>query len=199
MSYAAHRCAAPKFILSSGRWGDRCNGTFSRSVTARAATRAVISFVAKCRRHIDTVSRSTNSGAANASPVRRDAGMLPSAPPSPSATARTLASTTITFCPKVTHSIYERHLASASCRETVECLLQRRLIRIGDQAAPKIFLQGLMCARSTLKQHAMSVVRKIFDLHTGHGAIMAPQCKCVGDSRVSTARPHRRDTSTWLV
>jgi hypothetical protein len=31
-----------------------------------------------------------------------------------------------------------------------------------------------MCARSALAQHAMSVVGNIFDLHTGHGAILAP-------------------------
>jgi hypothetical protein len=82
----------------------------------------------------------------------------------------------------VTHRICKRHLATASCRDTIENLLQSRLIRIIDQAAPKVFLQGLMCARSAFPQHAMSVVRNVFDLHTGHGAIlalMAPLCKYV--------------------
>jgi hypothetical protein len=31
-----------------------------------------------------------------------------------------------------------------------------------------------MCARSAFPQHAMGVLRNIFDLHTGHGAILAP-------------------------
>ncbi|KUH84622.1 hypothetical protein AU187_18930 [Mycobacterium sp. IS-1556] len=90
----------------------------------------------------------------------------------------------------MTHSVCEGHLASASWRETVECLLQRRLIRIGDQAAPKIFLQRLMCAHSALPQHAMSLVRKIFDQHTGHGAIVAVLAllrTCGAHTRVSTA------------
>jgi len=74
----------------------------------------------------------------------------------------------------VTHRICKRHLATASCPDTIENLLQSRLIRIGDQPAPKVFLQGLMCAGSALPQNAMGVVRNVFDLHTRHGAILAP-------------------------
>jgi hypothetical protein len=80
----------------------------------------------------------------------------------------------------VTHHIGKRHLATASGRDTLENLLQSRLIRIGDQAAPKVFLQGLMCASSALPQYAMGVVGNVFDLNTGHGAILAllaPLCK----------------------
>lgn len=122
-----------------------------------------------------TLPRDRRVRGANTSSVRRTLARspsAPSAPSSPSATATTLASTTITFCPKVTHRICKRHLATASCRDTIENLLQSWLIRISDQAAPKVFLQGLMCARSAFPQHAMGVLRDVFDLHTGHGATL---------------------------
>jgi hypothetical protein len=48
------------------------------------------------------------------------------------------------------------------------------LIRVGDQTASKIFLQRLMCARRSFPQDAVGVFRNVFDLHTGHSAIMAP-------------------------
>jgi hypothetical protein len=80
----------------------------------------------------------------------------------------------------MTHSVREQHLPTTSRRDTVEDLLQGRLIRIGDQPASKVFLQRLMCARSTLPQHTMGVIWNVLDLHAGHGAILAPlapQCK----------------------
>ncbi|HET6732595.1 hypothetical protein [Mycobacterium sp.] len=64
-----------------------------------------------------------------------------------------------------------------------ENLLQSRLIRISDQTALKVFLQGLMYARSGFPLRAMGVLRDVLDLHAGHGAIwalMAPLCKYLG-------------------
>ena len=123
-----------------------------------------------------------SSGAAKVSSVKRSRARRPSVPSSPSATANTLASTTITFCPKVTHSCAKRHPATVTCRAALEDLLQSWLTRIGDQTAPKVFLERLVCACSALPQDPMSVVRHIFDLHTRHGAILAPlapQYKCI--------------------
>ena len=123
----------------------------------------------------------------------------PVGPSSPSATATTPASTTITFCPKVTHRICKRHLATASCRDTIENLLQRWLIRISDQAAPKVLLQRLMCARSAFRQHAMGVLRDVFELHTGHGPTLALwrhfASTCGAMVRGSCSRTHRYTAS----
>ena len=134
-----------------------------------------------------------SSGAANVSSVKRSRARRPSVPSSPSATANTLASTTITFCPKVTHSCAKRHPATVTCRAALEDLLQSWLTRIGDQTAPKVFLERLVCACSALPQDPMSVVRHIFDLHTRHGAIvapLAPQCKCASSTTTrSSAAP----------
>lgn len=105
-----------------------------------------------------------NSRAANVSSVKRSRARRRSVPSSPSATANTLASTTITFCPKVTHSCAKRHSATVTCRGALEDLIQSWLTRIGDQTAPKVFLQRLVCACSAFPQDPMSVLRHIFDL-----------------------------------
>jgi hypothetical protein len=47
------------------------------------------------------------------------------------------------------------------------------LIRLGDQTASKVFLEGLMGARRALAQDSVGVFRNVFDLNTGHGAILA--------------------------
>jgi hypothetical protein len=60
------------------------------------------------------------------------------------------------------------------CGDAVENLIQSWLIGVGDKTASKVFLQGLMRARRSLPQDSVGVFRNVFDLHTGHGAIMAP-------------------------
>ena len=121
-----------------------------------------------------------SSGLTNVSFANRSLARRPSVPSSPNATANTLASTTITFCPNVSHGGVKRHLATFACCRALKDLLQSWLTRVGDQTGPKVFLQRLMCARGTLPQDPVNVVRNIFDLHTRHGAIvapLAPQCK----------------------
>jgi hypothetical protein len=61
-----------------------------------------------------------------------------------------------------------------SCGNAVENLIESRLIRVGDQTAPKVFLQGLMRACGSLPQDPVSLFGNVFDLHTRHGAIVAP-------------------------
>lgn len=59
-------------------------------------------------------------------------------------------------------------------------LIQRGLIGVGDETTPKVFLQGLMCSRGSLPQDSVGVFGDVFDLHTRHGAILAPlapKCK----------------------
>lgn len=139
-----------------------------------------------------------SSGAANVSSVKRSRARRPSVPSSPSATANTLASTTITFCPKVTHSCAKRHPATVTRRSALEDLLQSWLTRIGDQTAPKVFLQRLVRACSALPQDPMGVVRHIFDLHTRHGAILAPLTRLV-DGDWNRPSPTRATCSGPLI
>jgi hypothetical protein len=80
---------------------------------------------------------------------------------------------TITVLPNVAHRCRKRHFASVARSDAVEDLIQRRLSGIGNQPAPKVFLQGLMRACSSLAQDPVSLLRNIFDLHAWHGAIMA--------------------------
>jgi hypothetical protein len=56
------------------------------------------------------------------------------------------ASRTITFCPNVIDSSHKRYAATTSCGDALENLIQCGLIRVGDQTASKVFLQGLMLA-----------------------------------------------------
>ena len=140
-----------------------------------AARRAVISFAATWRRHTDTTSRSTSSRRGQcfvrqAIPER----VVRPFPSSPNATANTLASTTITFCPDVTHRCAERHLPTLACPGALENLFDSRLTRVGNQTAPEVFLQGLMRACGALAEHSVSFLGNIFDLHARHGASMAP-------------------------
>ena len=65
-------------------------------------------------------------------------------------------------------------------RNAIENLIQRGLIGVGDETTPKVFLQGLMCSRGSLPQDSVGVFGDVFDLHTRHGAILAPlapKCK----------------------
>jgi len=77
------------------------------------------------------------SGAVGA---KRSRACCPSVPSSPSATAKTLALTTITFCPNVVDSSPKGHPATAACGDAVENLILSGLVRIGDQTTSKIFL-----------------------------------------------------------
>jgi hypothetical protein len=48
-----------------------------------------------------------------------------------------------------------------------------------------------MRARRSLPEDSVGVFRNVFDLHTGHGAIMAPiapQCKCKGNRPIGSSR-----------
>jgi hypothetical protein len=135
---------------SRGACDDRRSGRSLRSNTAADARRAVISFPATWRRHTDTTSRSMSSGAVNVSSASRSRARRPSVPSSPSATANTLASTTITFCPNVSHRRVKRHLAAVTSCYALEDLLQSWLTCICDQSAPKVFLQRLVRACGTL-------------------------------------------------
>jgi hypothetical protein len=159
---------------NSGRCDERRSGRSSRSATAASARRAVISRAATWPRHTDATSRSMSSGAAISSPARRSRARRPAAPSSPSATAKTLASTTITFCPNVTHRRVERHPATLAYPDALKNLFQSRLTSVGDQTASEVLLQGLMRACGTLPKHSVSVLGYIFDLHTWNGAILAP-------------------------
>src|SRR5436305_7436937 len=110
-------------------------------IPAAAARLAVISFDTTCRRHTDATSTSISSGPTSVSSVNRSRARRPSVPSSPNATANTLASTTITFCPNVSRSRAKRLLATLTCCCPLEDLLQRRLTRLGDQPTQEVFLQ----------------------------------------------------------
>jgi hypothetical protein len=173
---------------SNGWCDDRLSGNSARSATALAALRAGISFAATWRRHTETTSRSTSSGATNVSAANRSRACRPAVPSSPSATANTLASTTITFCPNVFDGGLEGNVAAAARGDATENLIQRGLICVSDQAASQVFLQGLVCAGGALAQHSVSVLRNVFDLYARHGAILAPTApKC---KRVVLGIPH---------
>lgn len=158
---------------SSGRCEQRRSGISDRSSTAAFALAAVISFAATWRRHTETTSRSMSSGAVNVSPLRRSRKRSPPFPSSPRATARTLASTTITLGPDVFDRGLGRHSTAATRRHSVEDLFQRGLVRLVDQAAAKVLLQRLMSACRTFSQHSVSVFWNVLDLHAWHGAILA--------------------------
>jgi hypothetical protein len=100
--------------------------------TLLRALRAGISFAAPWRRRTETTSRSTSSGAASVSPAKRSLACSPSVPSSPSATANTLASTTITLCPNVIDSSRESYAATMASTDAVEDLIESGLIRLGD-------------------------------------------------------------------
>jgi hypothetical protein len=83
----------------------------------------------------------------------------------------------------------KRHPATMACGNAVENLIQSGLIRLSDQTASKVFLQGLMRACGPLPQDAVGVFRNILDLHTWHGAILAPiapKCNQFSMPRVCT-------------
>lgn len=162
-------------MRSSNGWcDDRRSGRSAKSASALAALRAGISFAATCRRHTETTSRSTSSGATSVSPANRALACWPSAPSPPSATANTPASTTITFRPNVLNGALKGNGAPTVTGDAVQNLVQSGLVRLCDQTAPKVFLQGLMGAGGTLTQNSVSVLRNVFNLHARHGAIMAP-------------------------
>jgi hypothetical protein len=48
------------------------------------------------------------------------------------------------------------------------------LTRFLDEARAQVLLQGLVRGRRTLAKHGVRLGRDVLDLHTGHGAIMAP-------------------------
>jgi len=62
----------------------------------------------------------------------------------------------------------KRHAPTPACADAIENLVQSGLIRLGNQTASKVFLQGLMRARRSLPQDSVGVFRNVFDLHTGH-------------------------------
>lgn len=173
-SYGVTTCRSSHMRSSNDRWEDRRSGNSARSAIAPTALRAGISFAATWRRHTETTSRSMSSGATNVSSARRSRACCPSGPSSPSATASTLASTTITVCPNVFGGSVKRHPAATTCSDSDENLVQSGLTRVGDQPASKVFLQGLMRAGGSFPQDSMGVFGNVFDLHTGHGAILAP-------------------------
>jgi len=79
----------------------------------------------------------------------------------------------ITFCPKVVDGSLKGHPATTACGDAVENFIQGGLARVGDQTTSKVFRQGLVRARRSLPQDSISLSRKVFDLHAGHGAIFA--------------------------
>ena len=92
----------------------------------------------------------------------------------PRVTAKTLASTPITFSPDSKHRRTERHLSAFAHGGTFEDLFSGGLTRLGDQSAAEVLLKRLMRPRRPLPQDPVCVIRDVFDLHTGHGAILAP-------------------------
>lgn len=60
-----------------------------------------------------------------------------------------------------------------ACGNAVEKLIHSGLTRVGNQPAPKVFLQGLVRACRSLTQDPVGILRDVFDLRTGHGAILA--------------------------
>jgi hypothetical protein len=103
-SYGVTACRNCHTRCNNGRCDERRNGTSTKSETASEARRAVISPPTTWRRNTDMTSRSMRSGAARVSSANRCRARRPSCPSSPRATAKTLASTTITFRPNVTGS-----------------------------------------------------------------------------------------------
>jgi hypothetical protein len=74
-------------------------------------------------------------------------------------------------------------------RNAIENLIHRGLTGVGDETTPKIFLQGLRCSRGSLPQDPVGVFGDVFDLHTRHGAILAPLApKCKYSSPSSHCR-----------
>lgn len=87
---------------------------------------------------------------------------------------QTRASTTSTFGLHVLNGVLEGNAATAVIGDAVQNLVQSGLIRLSDQTASKVFLQGLMRTGGPLAQNSVGVLRNVFDLDARHGAIMHP-------------------------
>lgn len=178
---------------STGWCEHRRNGRSAKSSTAAVARRTVISLAVTWRRHTEITSRSMSSGATNVSAARRSRKRSPSSPSSPRATAKTLASTTITLGPDVFDGGPARHSASSTRSHSVEDLFHRRLVRLGNQPTAEVLLQRLVSASRPFPQHPVGVFGDIFDLHAGHGAILAPLAP---ERKLSGDRHSRRSSSS---
>jgi hypothetical protein len=99
----------------------------------------------------------------------------PSSPSSPSAGARTLASTTITVFAQGLHSLRERDATSGSAAGTFQHFVHRRRGRLLDKALAQVLLERLASCCCSPPEHGMSFRRDIFYLHAWHGAILAPE------------------------
>jgi hypothetical protein len=74
----------------------------------------------------------------------------------------------------MTDGCVKGHPATLASGNAVENLIHCGLIGVGDQTAPKVFLQRLMRSRGSLPQDSVGVFGDVFNLDTGHGAILAP-------------------------
>jgi len=158
---------------SRGRCGARWSGMAARSARARAARRKSAAPLCTCRRSTEVTSRSTSSGALSRSPRRRARAWSPSGPSSPSAVARTLASTTITIGAQRRHRCLQRNRATRAAAGPVKNLLKGRFAGLLDEPGSEVFLKRLVRGGGTLTQDGVSLLGHVFDLHARHGAIMA--------------------------
>ncbi|HWD51083.1 MAG TPA: hypothetical protein VG412_01685, partial [Acidimicrobiales bacterium] len=107
-----------------------------------------------------------------------------------SATDKTLASTTITIVADGLRCLDERDTAHGprlgSCGDfrpfpgSGQHFIHGRRTCLFDQLAPQVLLERLMGFRRPATKDGVGLFRNVFDLHAGHGAIMAllgPNCK----------------------
>lgn len=81
---------------------------------------------------------------------------------------------TSTILPHKVDDDAHRSGATRPTFRTIQDLLQRRALRLLDQACEEVLLQRLVRCPRTTSQHSMSFSGNIRDLNIGHGAIMAP-------------------------
>src|SRR5947209_4672297 len=133
-----------------------------------------------------------SSGAATSSSRSRARAVSPSAPSSPSAVARTLASTTSTVVANCSRRGFERHRTARASTGAVEHFWQGRVPRFVDESPAEVFLQRLVSFSRTAPQDGVNIVGYILDLHARHGAIlalMAPKCNRAPAVTPPNARP----------
>ena len=131
-------------------------------------------FAAHSRRNTDTTSKSMSSGALRRSPLSRERACLPSSLSSPSAVARTLASTTIIA------DNQREPLRAAVANPTfpaVRCSMRSNnsstvsVCASSRSRAQQILLQRLACGGGATSKDSMDVLGNIFDLNARHGRV----------------------------
>src|SRR5688500_15416445 len=100
-----------------------------------------------------------SSGAARDCPASAARAVSPSGPSSPSAGARTLASTTTTVVPDGLHRGTEGDRPAGPSTCPLENLLDGRGCSLCDEPAPQVCLQGLIRLNGTPAEHRVGVLR----------------------------------------